>query len=996
MRSGGTASREALRTPFLAARRWLFFGLVGATTLVGTAMMLDIVRAAGVTLLEIGILALFVPTFGWISLAFWSASTGFALQLLRRDPISLAPAQTRVAPDGPIVSRTALVMPAHNEDPDRLMAGIVALVRSLDATGQADHFDIHLLSDTTDPDLARSEEALWRELLERVPRPGRLHYRRRASNVGRKAGNIADFCEMSGSDYDFMVVLDADSVMSGETLVELVLEMQANPQAGLIQTVPIPARQETLFGRFVQFAGALYGPMLASGQAFWQAESANYWGHNAILRMRPFIDHGRLPVLPGTPPLGGRILSHDFVEAALLRRAGWLVYLMPSLGGSYEEVPTNVLDYAKRDRRWAQGSLQHLRLLRDPGWNALSRLHFALGAMGYLASVLWLLILLGSTAYVLLPALSTDPLVTERGVRFGGWSMHGVSSLLPLLQLTVVVLFLPKVLGLILALLRRRAEFGGALALLGSVTLEVLFSVLIAPLMMMYHTSFVLAIVAGRDVEWDPQARVGRDIAWPEAWRRTVGVTALGTAWAGLTIYASPMFFAWLSPIFAGLVLAAPIVRWSSSARLGRVLRRRDILVVPSEIQPPPELRLPSLEGSGEGGRVRGADDSKAKRTTERMHEAERGLFDLRRGRLLLVTPPPSSEDVAVLCSAVESLTFDGLEELERLGSGGLRLVVTLRRAKTMGIDVAFGGSEPTAVSLRPRSETPTELFRLSSAVDGFDATGLDARPATEPEAAALALARFGRLLPAMVTVPAAPELTAELLEALESGATLRVDVAQIQEMTNAAADVGLTFVGEAHVPLEEAENTRFMLFREANGQFEHVAVLIGEREDWPDPVPVRLHSACLTGDLFGSLKCDCGDQLRGSLRYFASCGGGVLLYLQQEGRGIGLANKLRAYNLQQGGLDTVDADRALGFGGDERSYAAAVGMLNHLAVERVLILTNNPEKVRALEEGGIRVVGREPLHGTLNRHNLPYVRAKVQRAGHWFDEMLHGTLPGA
>ncbi len=379
------------------------------------------------------------------------------------------------------------------------------------------------------------------------------------------------------------------------------------------------------------------------------------------------------------------------------------------------------------------------------------------------------------------------------------------------------------------------------------------------------------------------------------------------------------------------------------------------------------------------------------------MHETERGLFDLRRGRLLFVTPPPASEDIAVLCSAVESLTCDGLEELERLGSGTLRLVVTLRRAKTMGLDVAFNGSEATAVSLRLSGETPTELFRLSSAVEGFDATRLDARPATEAEAAALALARFGRLLPAIVTVPADPELTAELSEALERGATLRVDVAQIQEMTNApGAGVALTFVSEAHVPLEEAENTRFMLFREANGLFEHVAVLIGEQKDWPDPVPVRLHSACLTGDLFGSLKCDCGDQLRGSLRYFASCGGGLLLYLQQEGRGIGLANKLRAYTLQQNGLDTVDADRALGFGGDERRYDAAVGMLNHLGVERVLILTNNPEKVRALEEGGIRVVGREPLHGTLNRHNLPYVRTKVQRAGHWLGDMLHGTFPGA
>ena len=166
-----------------------------------------------------------------------------------------------------------------------------------------------------------------------------------------------------------MVVLDADSVMTGRTLVELVRTMEANPRVGLIQTVPIPARRDTLFGRLVQFAASLYSPMLATGQSFWHTDAANYWGHNAIVRIRPFVEHCTLPVLPGAPPLGGPLLSHDFVEAALMRRAGWGVYLLPSIGGSYEEVPANILDYAKRDRRWTQGSLQHLRLLRD-AWPA--------------------------------------------------------------------------------------------------------------------------------------------------------------------------------------------------------------------------------------------------------------------------------------------------------------------------------------------------------------------------------------------------------------------------------------------------------------------------------------------------------------------------------------------------------------------------------------------------------------------------------------------------
>ena len=285
------------------------------------------------------------------------------------------------------------------------------MLDSLARTGHGEQFDLFLLSDTTDPSIARAEEAAWTTLREQTSHPTALHYRRRAANIGRKAGNIEDFCRRWGGDYDFMVVLDADSIMTGTAVVQLVRAMEASPSAGLIQTVPIPARRTTLFGRLMQFAGCLYSPILATGQSFWQTDTANYWGHNAILRVKPFMDHCGLPVLPGRPPLGGTILSHDFVEAALMRRAGWQVYLLPSIGGSYEEAPENVVEYAKRDRRWTQGSLQHLRLLMTRGFRFVNRLHFLLGAVGYLSSVVWLLMLFASTAYVLLPSLSTEALI---------------------------------------------------------------------------------------------------------------------------------------------------------------------------------------------------------------------------------------------------------------------------------------------------------------------------------------------------------------------------------------------------------------------------------------------------------------------------------------------------------------------------------------------------------------------------------------------------------
>ena len=373
------------------------------------------------------------------------------------------------------------------------------------------------------------------------------------------------------------------------------------------------------------------------------------------------------------------------------------------------------------------------------------------------------------------------------------------------------------------------------------------------------------------------------------------------------------------------------------------------------------------------------------------MHDAERGLFDLRQGRPLFVTTPSGHTPcVAVLVATVEGLRRQTLEQLRRFDGGGVRLAVTHHRAQAMGLNNGLGD-----VSLGLNGETsPDQILRLSSATGNYVTDTLDLREASAPEVGGLTLARLGGLLPAIVGVPVDPATALELRTLLESRAILAATTVQIDTMAG-NVQVEVTQVSDGPVPLEEAEDARFLFFREGNGIFEHVAILIGNRERWPDPVPVRVHSACLTGDLFGSLRCDCGEQLRGSLRIFAAGGGGVLLYLAQEGRSIGLGNKLRAYGLQQEGLDTVDADCMLGFGADERRYDAAVAMLRQLQIERVQLLTNNPEKVRAVREGGIQVMDRQPLYGTLNRHNVRYVRTKVQRAGHWLGDMLSGAVPG-
>jgi membrane glycosyltransferase len=993
-------SERVLHAPFIRTRRWSFIAAVVVTTASATFEMAGIVATAGVTALEVAILALFVPTFAWITVSFWNAVVGFLLGMVRRDPISLRRVGHSNAGPGnaarprPLTTRTALVMPAHNEDPGLVLGGLAAILRSLEETGDAEHFDVHLLSDTTDARLAAQEEAAWRRMRASSERPHRLHYRRRADNAGRKAGNIAEFCARCADDYDFIVVLDADSVMSGATIVELVRTMEANPDAGLIQTVPIPARQHTRFGRFIQFSSALYSPMLAAGQAFWQGDAANYWGHNAIIRLRPFVDHCRLPVLPGRPPLGGPILSHDFVEAALLRRAGWRVWLLPWVAGSWEEVPGNIVDFAKRDRRWAQGSLQHLRLLAEPGLHPVSRMHFALGAMGYVSSVLWLLILLAGTAYVLVPGLSASPvLALESGseVRSVADAARSLGSLVPLLAVTAVVLFLPKALGTLLAMTSRPRSFGGLLRLVSSALSESVFSVLIAPVMMMYHAQFVSEILRGQSVNWGTQVREGRRVGWAEAMRRTAGITLAGAVWAAGTAAVSPAFLLWLAPIFTGLLLAAPIVRWTSMAR-GPAGSRPGILAVPSEVRLPPELGIDRRLLSVRPIFLAGPDVVPPATPLVEMYEAERGLFDLQRGRPVLVMPRQDALAARpALVAAVEGLTFATLTRLRELGRDSVRLIVTRHRASAMGILPDGDPGLEVAVSIRIDDATPDEILRLASAAQSRGLDAIDVRPARAEEIAGLSLARLARLLPAALAVETDRDSSPDLGRELDSGAILAANTEAIRALTDEDTRVEVTYVSDAPVPLEEAEDVRFMLFREANGLTEHVAILIGDTNAWPDPVPVRLHSACLTGDLFGSLRCDCGEQLRRSLRIFSNSGGGVLLYLEQEGRGIGLGNKLRAYTLQQEGLDTVDADCVLGFGADERRYHAAVGILRHLGIARVRLLTNNPEKLQALEKAGIEVIDRTPLHGTLNRHNLPYVRAKVQRAGHWLGDMLHG-----
>ena len=592
-------ARDRLRWTALW-RRVLFLGLTLLTSLSASALMADILRTNGFTPWEKASLIVFFVLVTWITGAFWTAVAGFFVQLMGRDPAVIH------SSDGagkPLKGRTAVVMPIYNEDTTRVFAGLDVIWSSLKAQPEQAAFDLFVLSDTRKPEIGAAEEVAWAQLVARHNAQGRIFYRRRKENLQRKAGNIADFVRSWGGAYDYAVVLDADSIMSGHALVTLAQSMDAHPEAGIIQALPTPAGRETLFARLIQFAARLNSLMLASGLAFWQLGEGNYWGHNAILRLREFAAYCDLPRLPGKPPLGGEILSHDFVEAAFMRRAGFKVWLLTDLGGSFEEVPSNVPDFAARDRRWAQGNLQHLGLLPARGLHWISRLHLITGVLSYSTSPLWLAALLLSSIVVCLDAINGyQYFPTGSYSLFPTWPQYRDNEIVILLAGTLGVLLMPKILGATLALLngKLRRSFGGGVRLLISLVVEQVFSTLLAPSMMLFHTSFVVTTLAGHPVAWNAQDRGDRGITFGEALSRHKWHVAIGLVWGGVILAIAPRYIWWMSPILGGLLLSVPLTMLTSLSSAGIWMRKRGLLMTPEETDPPPELKaLESMMAAG-------------------------------------------------------------------------------------------------------------------------------------------------------------------------------------------------------------------------------------------------------------------------------------------------------------------------------------------------------------------------------------------------------------
>ncbi len=573
-------------------RRLVFFGLTFLSAILASMLMLDILNANGLTFPERLALMFFFVLFTWIAGAFWTAVAGFIIRLTGRPRAFMHPADVEGLP---VKSRTALVMCVYNEDPKHFAAGVDAIWTSLKKQPEQGHFDFFILSDTRKPEIAAEEELVWKRLVRKHDARGRIFYRRREKNISRKAGNVADFVRQWGGSYENMLVLDADSVMSGTAIVTLAKLLDSNPQVGLIQTLPAPAGRETLFARLQQFAARLNSPMLSSGLSWWQLSEANYWGHNAIIRTQVFATHCALPKLPGKEPFGGEILSHDFVEAALMRKAGYEVWMVPDLEGSWEQVPSNLLDFAVRDQRWAQGNLQHLGVMPLKGLHWVSRIHMLTGVMAYATSPIWFAVLLLSSFVTCKEALEGYEYF-EPGTYslFPTWPEYRTGEIAMLLTITIVVLLLPKVLGALLVLFdgKQRKAFGGTGRILSGLLLEQLFSMLLAPAMMVFHSTFVVRTLLGHVVRWDAQPRDDRGISFREAFARMKWHIALGVVWGAVILAFAPAFIWWMAPVLAGLLAGVPLTMTTSRADLGHKAREHGLFLTPEETDTPVELRF--------------------------------------------------------------------------------------------------------------------------------------------------------------------------------------------------------------------------------------------------------------------------------------------------------------------------------------------------------------------------------------------------------------------
>lgn len=572
----------------LTSRRVMFGSLVAATVMLLAVWLARILAADGFSLLDALLLLAFIVEAPWSVHNAWNGVIGFLLARGFRRPTEIVfPPAARTRDGDAVFARTAVLMTLRNEDCARAFARMRTVKESIEATGYGDRFEYFLLSDSNHPEVIAAEEAAIAEWRAEDAAPHCLHYRRREANVGFKAGNVYDFCERWGERFDFMLPLDADSLMTGETILRLVRTMQANPSLGILQSLISGTPSRSFFERLLHFGPRPGARLFILGSSWWQGDSGPFWGHNAVIRIRPFTEHCRLPLLKGKPPLGGYILSHDQVEAVCMRRGGYEVRVLPEEQGSYEDNPPTLLDYLRRHLRWCQGNLQYLKLRHHPGMLQPKATHF----------YLWLAIELffsmaGMTAFVVLAAIAAASRSAE--IAFPA------ASAVALFGTWLTIYFLPKIIGTLDAFVYEARRYGGRVRLLVGTAIETCCSVLLTPIANLTSTIFMIGLLFGRKVVWDAQRRDGYRLPWRTAARALWPQTFFGLAVLTYLMHSAPGAVVWFLPFLAGPIAAIPFAVLTSSPLLGHLSAQWNVLALPEEIDTPWELAevTPWLEAS--------------------------------------------------------------------------------------------------------------------------------------------------------------------------------------------------------------------------------------------------------------------------------------------------------------------------------------------------------------------------------------------------------------
>ncbi len=611
MSTPGAASAE--RAPNYFLRRSIFVGLALATSLLAIGILSLILGTNGLSVLETGMIAAFVLTLQFNVIGFWNSVIGALILLGTKDPVrAILPLARAQAAPATLDSRTAIIMPVFNEDTDMVFRNLRAMDIEIDESPNAGRFEFFVLSDSNRPSVVASEEAhytAWRG----ISAPHRVHYRRRQDNTDQKAGNIWDFVQTHGDRFDYMLVLDADSVMSAKTIEWLARIMDADPKIGILQTLTAGLPSTSLFARVLQFGMRHVMRAFTIGSAWWQGPNGPYWGHNALIRVAAFKQCCALPRLPGEPPLGGRILSHDQVEATLIQAAGYEVRVLPEECESYEDTPPSLADYIKRDLRWCQGNMQYFQLLSWPGLGSMGRVQLLLAMMNYLTAPSWMIfVVLGLTQAVLASlGYAPDALIGFVGV--SGASSLGIdmgTAGLALLGAILTMNFAPKLVGFVAVMFHQQSRelYGGWLRLILSIIIEFFFSLLLAPIIAVAQSIFLFRLFVFREaVIWDAQARGRNIVPFGEAVLKMWPQLVFGLTIGGIVGLTAPAILPWVAPIVLGCVLAAPLTWVTSLESVGRLFERLGLCLIPEENKQVAVLELAGYGAVPEKGRQPGA-----------------------------------------------------------------------------------------------------------------------------------------------------------------------------------------------------------------------------------------------------------------------------------------------------------------------------------------------------------------------------------------------------